>query len=71
MFFNVYVLMLCTNVDVVLFLYWELMFQDLAVISLYMPKTIVSVVKKKNYHYCSTFGVIGVLHENVSLTYNC
>lgn len=46
------------------------MFQDLAVISLYMPKTIVSVVKK-NYHYYSTFGVIGVLHENVSLTYNC
>lgn len=27
--------------------------------------------EKKNYHYYSTFGVIGVLHENVSLTYNC
>lgn len=46
MFFKVYVLMLCTNVYVFLFLYWKLMFQDLTVISLYMPKTIVSVVKK-------------------------
>lgn len=44
---------------VFLFLYWKLIFQDLAVISLYKPRTIVFVVKIP-YHYYSTFRIISV-----------